>query len=283
MYNKYYYIAGIIIKVESPFPFYVHNAVEFECEPQKPDYVFRFEQVGDLPGMMKDAAFVADLIWAHEYQKKDGKYLRAFLWKEFYGAVSRVGKKEGVCYYASEAILAERACEGFELLMYLCIEQILLGFGCLVLHSSHVDIRGKGIVFSAPSQTGKSTQAELWKKYAGARVLNGDRSILRKKMDQWFVYGCPMCGTSNLHLQGSEPLTNIVMLSQSTDNTVRRIHGMEAFRHIYPQITVPYWDMDYTDQVINLLNELLGEVPIWHYACTKEKKAVEVLRRTLDL
>lgn len=283
MNEVYYEIANIVIKVLSPFSFYANNAENFRCEPKEPDYTFRFEQTNDIPNHMKDAAFIADVRWAHEFQKKDGSYQRAFLWEQYYVAVSEIYDTEGVCYYASANILLDKAKEGFELWMYLCVEEILLKFQALVLHSSHINYQGKGLVFSAPSQTGKSTQAELWKKYAGAEVLNGDRSILRKQGGSWQVYGCPMCGTSNIHLQGQEILSNIVMLSQNPVNVLQKIGGMRAFRLIYPQITVPVWNQKNTNQVMNLISDLIEEVPVWYYACTKEADAVMVLQQGLGL
>lgn len=282
MYKTYYRIGGIVIKVDSPFPFYTVNGKDFLCDPVTPDYQFRFEQVNDIPKLMEGSQKVGETLWSHEYQKEDGKFLRAFLWQEkYYSEISILGKKEGTCYYASADILMERAKEGFELLMYLCIEQILIQFGGLVLHSSHIKIDGKGLVFSAPCQVGKSTQAELWRTYAGAEVINGDRSVLRKINGQWCVFGCPMCGTSGTHIQSTEPLSNIVMLAQNQRNIVQKLSAREAFRMLYPQITVANWDAAYVDNAMNLLGELLAEIPVWYYACTKEPEAVTVLKGTL--
>ena len=284
MHETYYNIAGIIIKVTSPFPFLTVNGEDFRCAPAEPDYCFRFEQVDDIPKLMEGARMVENIFWAHEYQREDGTFLWAFLWQEkYYSEISVIGEQEGVCYFTSTEILMNRAKEGFELLMYLCLEQILIKFGALVLHSSHVAVNGKGLVFSAPSQMGKSTQAALWCKYAGVSVINGDRSVLRKREGQWYSCGCPMCGTSGIHLQGMEPLSNIVMLSQSRENTVRRLPAKEAFRLLYPQITISHWNAAYMDRALALINDLLTEVPVWHYACTKEPDAVRVLRDTLGL
>lgn len=284
MYETYYKIAGVVIKVVSPFRFYAANGEDFQCDPENADYSFRFEQVDNIPILMDDAKRVGETLWSHEYRKADGSFLRAFLWQEkYYSEVSVLGKREGVCYYASAEILMERAREGFELLMYLCLEQILIQFGGLVLHSSHIKVGEKGLVFSAPSQTGKSTQAELWKECAGAEIINGDRSVLRKFDGRWFVCGCPMCGTSGIHLQSMEPLSHIVMLSKNVENVVRRLPAREAFRMIYPQITVAYWDDEYVECAMGLIGELLAEVPVWHYACTKERDAVTVLKDALEI
>lgn len=284
MHDTYYEIAGIVIKISSPFTFYAVNGEAFRREAAEPDYCFRFEQTDDIPKLLRDTRKVGETLWSHEYQREDGSFLRAFLWQDkFYTEISALGKHEGICWYANEDILMERAREGFELLMYLCLEQIFIRFGALVLHSSHIKIKDKGLVFSAPSQTGKSTQAELWRKYADAKIINGDRSVLRKISGKWQVCGCPMCGTSGIHLQSMEPLTNIVMLSQSQENIANRLIVREAFRMIYPQITVAYWDLSYITHALDLLNDLCLEVPVWHYACTKETSAVFVLRKVLEL
>lgn len=284
MYETYYRIAEIVIKVISPFRFYSVNGEDFLCERTEPDYSFRFEQVDNIPALMEDAWRVGETLWSHEYQKADGSFLRAFLWQEeYYSEISILGEREGVCYYASAEILKERAKEGYEMLMYLCLEQILIRFGGLVLHSSHIKIQEKGLVFSASSQTGKSTQAELWQKYAGAKIINGDRSVLRKLDGRWYVCGCPMCGTSGIHLAGREPLSHIVMLAQNQENIVRRLTLREAFHLIYPQIALAYWDTVYVERIMELVHELLIEVPVWHYACTMGQEAVTVLKKELQL
>lgn len=283
MYNSYYNIADVIIQIVSPFPFFAHNGAEFVCEKAKPDYVFTFQQTDDIPAFMKDSQRIAELLWAHEYRQEDGTEFRAFLWNDrYYSALSFCGETEGTCYYASAEILAEQAQRGFELLMYLCLEKILLQHRALVLHSSHIRYGGQGIVFSAPGGTGKSTQAELWRRYAGAEIMNGDRSILKKNGDQWYVYGCPMCGTSDIHHRGKEPLKCVVMLSQGSENIPRRISPLQAFQMMYPEVTVSNWNVKNVDISIELLNDLIQHVPVWHYSCTKEEEAVWVLKDALE-
>ena len=51
--------------------------------------------------------------------------------------------------------------------------------GGAILHSSFIEVGGKAVLFTAPSGTGKSTQAGLWRENRGAVVINGDRSVLR--------------------------------------------------------------------------------------------------------
>ena len=94
----------------------------------------------------------------------------------------------------------------------------------IILHSSYIAWKGKGIVFSAPSGTGKSTQAELWRKHRpGTEIINGDRSILTCERGIPEVYGLPLCGSSGIAVNKSFPLGAVVVLRQAKTNTVRRL------------------------------------------------------------
>ena len=79
------------------------------------------------------------------------------------------------------------------------LEQLLLRYDGLILHSSLVRWQGKGILFSAPSGTGKSTQASLWEKHMGAEILNGDRAGIRYVDGRWMAYGLPYAGSSRIY------------------------------------------------------------------------------------
>lgn len=74
---------------------------------------------------------------------------------------------------------------------------ILADARMLVLHSSYIVTRqGQGILFSGPSGIGKSTQAALWQRYAGAEIVNGDRALVRP--DTGTVSGVFYAGTSGI-------------------------------------------------------------------------------------
>ena len=51
----------------------------------------------------------------------------------------------------------------------------------MILHCAYVEYEGEAILFSAPSETGKTTQANLWEKYRGSRTVNGDRALLGRE------------------------------------------------------------------------------------------------------
>ena len=60
----------------------------------------------------------------------------------------------------------------------------------MILHSAYMCYEDTAVLFSAPSETGKSTQADLWEKYRGTWTVNGDRSLLIREKDGWYANGC---------------------------------------------------------------------------------------------
>lgn len=84
----------------------------------------------------------------------------------------------------------------------------------LILHCAFTEYRGRAILFSAPSGTGKPTQAALWERYRGSRTVNGDRALLRRAGGVWTACGWPVCGSSEICGAGEVPIGAIVMLRQ---------------------------------------------------------------------
>ena len=127
-------------------------------------------------------------------------------------------------------------------LSLLAIERRLIGKKCLILHCAYTEYRGKAILFSAPSETGKTTQANLWEKYKGSRTVNGDKALLELKENGWTAQGWPVSGTSGVCENEAFQIRDIVVLAQGKVNTVRRLSAAEAFRELFGEITVNRWD-----------------------------------------
>ena len=141
---------------------------------------------------------------------------------------------------------------------------------------------GDAILFTAPSGTGKSTQAGLWEQFAGAETLNGDRSMLRRVDGVWTAFGSPFAGTSGIYRNESAPVRALIVLRQAPENTIRRLSVAEAFRAIYSESVLPRWHTEAHQQVIRLVTEIVSEVPVYLLACTPDERPVTLLRNTLE-
>lgn len=162
----------------------------------------------------------------------------------------------------------------------LALPQILLHAGVLLFHASYIICEGQGILFTAPSQTGKSTQAELWRRCRGAEIINGDKAAVRLDSIPT-AYSVPFSGTSGICQNSSCPLKAMVVLSQAPQNTIRPMAPAEAVAALCPnmfgeQIVEEEWN-----QALNLLLKLTTEVPIYALACTPDERAVKALEQVL--
>ena len=162
------------------------------------------------------------------------------------------------------------------------IETILLHFNTVILHSSFIKWKNMGILFSAPSGTGKSTQASLWEQYENAEIINGDRAAVRRVEGGWRAYGLPIAGSSGIYRNDHADLKCIVLLEQAEVNSVQKVSPAEAFRFIYPEVMMHRWDRVFEEKASNLLLEMITDLPVYKLKCTLGQGAVNELKYHLE-
>ena len=163
----------------------------------------------------------------------------------------------------------------------LALERRLAARGGMVLHCAFVEHRGEAILFSAPSETGKTTQANLWAKYRGSETVNGDRALLQSVDGRWTARGWPVCGTSEVCHDRDVPVRAVVMLSQGKTDTVSPLRPMQAFSQLYSQITVNTWNKGFVQDNMERIGALTAAVPVYHLSCTISEEAVRCLESAL--
>ena len=161
------------------------------------------------------------------------------------------------------------------------MERHMMRRDALVLHCAYMQREGKAILFSAPSGTGKTTQATLWEKHRGTRVVNGDKSLIRCVDGVWTAGGWPVCGSSGVCHNESMPIRAIVMLSQEKENAIARLTPFAAFSQIYSQITVNFWNRGAQQRAMDLIEHLVTHTPAYHLGCTISEEAVACLEGAL--
>ncbi len=157
----------------------------------------------------------------------------------------------------------------------------LIRQGGFMLHSSYICHDGKAILFTAPSGTGKSTQADLWGTLRGAKLLNGDRACVMSTPEGVMVHGVPFSGSSGVSENVSAPLAAIVYLSQAPVTTITRLTGLRAFRSVWEGCSVDLWDRAETTACTDLVLEVIRQVPVFHLACTPDESAVNAVERAI--
>ena len=161
------------------------------------------------------------------------------------------------------------------------IFRMLAEHGGVVLHSSYIITqRGEALLFSAPSGTGKSTQAELWRKFAGAKVINGDRALVKAE-NGVAANGILFSGTSGISENVTAHLRAIVLLRESEKNEIRSVSGKEAFMRLLPQCSYYPDEEENLRIVTDILAEIISAVPVYDFGCVPDESAVSALSEVL--
>lgn len=159
--------------------------------------------------------------------------------------------------------------------------KLLLERGKLMFHCACIEYHGKAILFTAPSGTGKSTQADLWNKYEGTRIINGDRMALGIKDNKLWAFATPYCGTSFICENIDLEVAAIVCLSQAPENSIDRINGSRAYMKLYEGAAYNAEFPHLENIVFEILSFTLENTPIFHLKCTPDKGAVDMLKSCL--
>lgn len=160
------------------------------------------------------------------------------------------------------------------------LEKQMIEKECLVLHCSYIKHKEHAILFSGPSGIGKSTQADLWKKYKQVEILNGDKALLNKGRD-WQVYGWPVCGSSEICENKKNKLGSIVFLKQGKENKVVKLSKSQAVKNLISQVTINYWNGNFVNKAITLIEDMVEDINVYELTCTPDKDAVETLEQAL--
>ena len=283
-YSITYQIADIVIRLYSSFPLIDSvNASTFYTEEEHIDFTLTFEKTEDYSEAINDYEIIAEGL-GENVLVSHGREYRNFIYQNATYAMTRMNGQTACCYYQYEDAVHDMMKRFRRPLSFCCLEQLMLHYGRIILHSSHINYKGDSIVISAPSGTGKSTHADLWEKYYGATVVNGDRSIIGRKRissedfsGDYHAYGLPMCGSSNIFRNMEGRLKAIVVIRQSEDNHVERPNRMAAFRYILSETTQNSWNPAYMDQLMNLIEDLISQVPVYVLYCNMDRSAADCL------
>ena len=161
------------------------------------------------------------------------------------------------------------------------VSQRLLELKALIFHASYIEYDGGAILFTAPSGTGKSTQADLWHKYRGAEIINGDKAGVSVEDGVAYAHGVPFCGTSGICKNRSLPLKAIVLLSQAEENTLTRLTGGVAIQQLIPNVILDFIASGELQKCVDVLLDVIKTVPVFTLACTPDEAAVKALEEGL--
>ena len=147
----------------------------------------------------------------------------------------------------------------------------------LLFHGSALALDGQAYLFAAPSGTGKSTHARLWRERFGPRcvMINDDKPLLRFTEEGVRVCGSPWMGKHGLGGNISAPLRAVARIVRAPETEVRPMTGPEAVKLALEQSFRPD-DPALARATLALRLSLAARVPFYRLACNLAPEAAEL-------
>lgn len=160
--------------------------------------------------------------------------------------------------------------EGLAVFRKLC-EYVLKEKYGLIFHSSAIAVNGKAYLFTAPSGTGKSTHARLWRELLGnkAVMVNDDKPIIRYVDGAFYVYGTPWNGKHALDTNTRVKIEAICQIRQSKENSITQVSAKDMIPVMFNQTLRPS-DAFSMENLLDLLDKLLQSVKLFRLDCNMD-------------
>lgn len=284
----YYKLAGLYVGIECEDEYLIKKMKPFQTKPvQDTSMVIEIRFVDKLDEPEGDILIANRFKWLRKpdykgyniYMLSDSDHKTAIMCMDASAGWSLITLYVDKRYYSGQ-----QATDQYKHLYpfsfcALAFRNMLLHHNGLVIHSSSIAFREMGIVFSAPSGTGKSTHVHLWEQTFGneVTVVNDDTPAIRFMNDIPMLSGTPWSGCSDKFANIQIPLHSIVILQQYPENIIKRLSSAEALPMLMSRCFLPYFDEKMMVVACGLIEKLLNKVAVYHLKCLPDKKAVEIV------
>ncbi len=169
------------------------------------------------------------------------------------------------------------------LAVYRQIAEAMPARDTLLFHGSALAADSVGYLFTAPSGTGKSTHARLWRELLGGRVrmINDDKPLLRLGPEGVTVFGTPWNGKHRLGENASAPLRAVCFLEQAAENAIAPLSGAEVWPLLLAQAYRPE-DRTALHKTLALLDRLCAQLRFYRLRCNMEPEAAALAYQTIS-
>jgi hypothetical protein len=277
--NSIYNIADLLIQFEYKYDdYFKHNIEKYETKGNRFDHSIKtiikdFIPKPDLePIMSKNNRFIYQdnfleyLVVTNENNQVDVLITYDLNYKEIHlylqKDISNIEEKEYI----------------FTGIMFM---DLALSKGYISIHASGLNFNNKGILFSAPSKTGKSTHARFWlQEYKDTFIFNDDKPLIRVTKKDILVYGTPWSGKTTVNDNTCISLHSIVFLAQGQKNDIELLQNKEKLIHLMKNINRPRSKKLWENNLISL-NHIINNITMYYAHVTNDINSVSVVANTI--
>ena len=132
-----------------------------------------------------------------------------------------------------------------------------------IIHSCGIKLGDKGVLFVGESGAGKSTLTRLWNQTADVEILSDDRTIVRRKDGDYWIYGTPWHGEAKFGSPLSVKLDRIYFIQHGAANSARKMRGAEPVQNLLTCSFPPYWETEGMEFTMDFFSDLTATVPCY--------------------
>ena len=221
---------------------------------------FSFLSDPDFPGRDNSTLHVQD----------DGRYMR-FLHGEFAMRVDMRSAAAQVIIKDPDFVMVDQVLRiGFHVLSRL--------YGCFFVHACGIGFEGKGILFPAASDTGKTTIANASKRY---QVLNDDTMLVDCNEPEPMIWGPPFAGrggNSILHNAGQK-LEALIFPVQAPHDRLNELMPAQAMAKLSRNVMMQGLNYQMTPGFLGMLEKVIKQVRAYEMEFTKSDNFVGLLEQ----
>ncbi len=287
MTDLYLNIAGVTFKVSGLhyeyFKYRVRNYLSEKIED--PDIILTYRECDNIKiptcNIIKTDVF-------RVFAENDTHYISYDILKgEEYSALIEISKdgKHADCVLFDVEDLggASLSIRSFNMVGEVLKNLVILHKG-LCIHSSSLSYKNNGVIFSAPSGTGKSTHTRLWQKVFkdDVEIINDDMPVIKNIDGVWSLCGSPWSGKTEINVNKNVPLSAIVFLERGEKNEIEEIKVPECVVKILGQTLMPsYTSM--ARKVMDNISSLVTTIPVYRLKCNISEEAPITVAKKLNL
>jgi hypothetical protein len=147
-------------------------------------------------------------------------------------------------------------------IMPLPVVVLLSGRGGLFIHSCAVALKGEGILFAGVSGSGKSTMAELWRRFgpSSSRVIDDEHILARSSTELTMLFGAPWSRGARKATFSRTPAKAIFFLSHGDRNQCTHLSSGEALAQLMSQVFLPVWSQEQLERTLQTCAGLLENI-----------------------
>lgn len=286
--RRYYEVAGVTIRVDSDIPFrgntFLPKFKKFETKKQGRDTILLKHsfRLPDIDPRKLGKPVYACQPW--KIYKKNGAWVYFLMGQGLTDpikvAIFSLDHCQGRIYHKDADLFITGRQNS---LTCFPTDQILLGriladrSGCF-LHSSGVNLNGKGFLFLGHSGAGKSTMLKLLS--GRARILCDDRMIVRKINSGFKIYGNWNHGELPDVSRSSVKLRALFFLEKSNENRIVCMENKnERMERVLSCLVKPLVSLDWWEKSIRVIEEISKNVPCYVLKFDRSKKVVGLLSK----